>query len=140
MTYENLPHTGDVKVRATGKTKAGLYQEVLRGMFAAAAPSYVRAVEPEGRVPKERPFSVVGVNAEEVLVNILNEAVALSDVHHESYEGIKFTLVTDQKAEGSFLDREITRFGTQIKAATHHDLQVKKNETGEWEAIVTLDV
>ncbi len=141
MAYEILPHTGDLRVRLTGKTKAGLFQSALKGMFAAAGPRYVNDVEPENRVIQERHFSVEGASAVDILVNLLNEAISLSDIHHESYEDIKFSLVTDAKAEGYFVDRAVRGFDTQIKAATHHNLSLQKREdTGEWEATVTFDV
>ena len=121
--YEILPHTADVRVRAIGSTRAGLLVAALKGMFAAAGP---RFAESGDRV--ERPFKLEAPDFSSLLVDLLNEAVSLSDEDHEAYEDISFTLITDKKAEGVFVDRPVTGFETQIKAATHHGLDVKKND------------
>lgn len=132
--YEILPHTTDVRVRALGSTRAGLLVAALKGMFAAAGPRFT-----EGADRVERPFKIEAPDFASLLVDVLNEAVSLSDANHEAYEDISFSLITDKKAEGVFVDRPVTGFDTRIKAATHIGLDVKKNNEGNWETILTFD-
>lgn len=133
--YEIIPHTADMRIRALGSTRAGLLAAVLKGMFAAAMP---RAVE-NGKAC-ERPFHMKADDFSALLIDVLNEAIFLSDTNHEYYDDIRFDLITDKEAKGSFVGKSAGSFETQIKAATHHDLEVKKNNQGQWEATVTFDV
>jgi SHS2 domain-containing protein len=132
--FEILPHTADIRIKATGSTRAGLMTAALKGMSAAAGPRAKEGVE-----AVERPFSLSADDFPSLLVDLLNEAVSLSDTHREAYEDIRFTLATDKKAEGAFVGRPIEAFETQIKAATHHDLDIVKNAEGQWEAVIVFD-
>lgn len=132
--FEILPHTADVRIKATGSTRAGLMTAALKGMFAAAGPRMK-----EGAETLERPFTLSATDFPSLLVDVLNEAVSLSDTHREAYEDIRFTLATDKKTEGVFVGRPVEGFETQIKAATHHDLDIVKNPEGQWETVIVFD-
>lgn len=132
--YEILPHTADLSVRASGDSKEELVRSVLRGMFEAAEPDFGEGAAPERR------FSVVSADFETLLVDLLNEAIAFSCMYHEAYDDVRFSVFSDTEAEGVFIGRPVTRFGTELKAATFHDLQVAQNDQGLWETTVTFDV
>lgn len=134
--YEILSHTADVRVRAVGSSRAALLEAALRGMFAAAGP---RPVEPEPEQPVERPFDVTSADFTALLVDLLNEALYHSDTHHEAYNALRLTLITETRATGAFSGQPVAGFETQIKAATHGGLEVKKNAEGMWEAVITFD-
>ncbi len=133
--FEILPHTADVRIRAEGSTRPALFVAALQGMFVAAEPEFVG----EETDHASRPFKLAAADFPSLLVDLLNEAIAASDTHREAYDDITFSLATDTKAEGSFLGRPVVRFGTQIKAATHHGLSVQKNDEGNWEATIVFD-
>jgi SHS2 domain-containing protein len=132
--YDILPHTADMRVRASGGTRAGLLESALKGMFAAAGPR-----PGDGDASVERPFSVKAADFSALLVDFLNEAVSQSDVHKEVYEAVRFDLVTTTEIKGAFIGRPIDGFETQIKAATHGGVAVERNEEGLWEATITFD-
>ena len=133
--FEILPHTADIRIRAEGSTRPALFVAALQGMFAASGPE--SAGEKAEHV--SRPFKLSAADFPTLLVDLLNEAIAASDTHREAYDDITFALVTDTKAEGAFLGKPVARFGTQIKAATHHELSVQKNAEGNWEATIVFD-
>jgi SHS2 domain-containing protein len=132
--YELLPHTADVRVKATGGTRAGLLEAALKGMFAASSARLV-----EGAPETERQFDLASTDFESLLVDFLNEAISLSDANKEAYEAVRFDLITASQARGAFVGRAVEGFGTQIKAATHGSLKVEKNAEGLWEAVITFD-
>lgn len=132
--YDILPHTADMRIRASGGTRAGLLESALKGMFAAAGPR-----PGEGDASVERPFSVKAADFPALLVDFLNEAISQSDINKEAYEAVRFDLVTMTEVKGAFVGRPIQGFETQVKAATHGGLEVKKNEEGLWEAVITFD-
>ena len=46
--------------------------------------------------------------------------------------------MTDTKAEGAFIGKPTLRFRTNLEAATDRDLDVKKNDIGNWEATIAF--
>ena len=132
--YEILPHTADERVRAVGSDREELLRAAMQGMFSAADPEYI---EPPKKA--ERSFSVQSHDFNELVVDVLNEALYHSDTNYEAYDDIRFTRCTDTEAEGIFLGRAVSKFGTQIKAATRFDFEVKQDEEGNLEATITFD-
>jgi SHS2 domain-containing protein len=134
MPYEVLPHTADFLIRVTGKSLEEFLSSAVTGMFEAVKPDYA-----EGAERVERKFSLAADTPEALLVDLLNEAVSLSDAFHEAYEEVIFESVTEREAEGTLVGRPVKAFEVQIKAATHHHLAVTRFD-GSWEATVTFDV
>lgn len=132
--FEILPHTADIRVRIMSSTRAGMLIAALNGMFYAAKPRLIEEAE-----ETRRPFALKADDFATLLIDFLNEAVALSDANHEVYQEVSFDLITDKEARGAFVGRPVTGFETQIKGATFHDLKVEKNVLGDWETIVTFD-
>jgi SHS2 domain-containing protein len=131
--FELLPHTADVAVRAVGKTQEELFRSLLQGMFTAAEPR-----EADGEIV-ERPFETDSPDMAALMVDFLNEALALSDINREAYRDVRFSALTGTHAAGVLVGKPVDGFETQIKAATHHDLQIK-TAAAELEATVTFDV
>lgn len=131
--YELLPHTADVAVRARGSSKAELLTAAVQGMFAAAEPQYVKNGE-----EIERPFEVAAEDFPSLLVAVLNEAIFHAGTRHEAYDDVNIASLAEMKAHGILKGRPITGFGTEIKAATYHDLSVEK-KNGTWQATVIFD-
>lgn len=135
MPYETLPHTADLILRVTGSSLEELLTSAVIGMFQAIKPSYV-----DGSETVEREFSVQAGTLEELIVEVLNEAVSLSDANHEAYDDVTFATLTESGATGEFFGRSVTAFDVQIKAVTYHGLEVKHDTSGNWEATITFDV
>jgi SHS2 domain-containing protein len=133
--YEIVPlEEGKVCIKARGKTRAGLFTSAMMGLFHTMQP-----VKPREDVQKnERPFSIEAETPEALLVRLLNEALVVSTAHNEA---LQLKLITDTKAEGSFVGCAVTHFGQPVVAATDHNLEVKKNEeTGDWEADICFEM
>jgi SHS2 domain-containing protein len=137
--YEIVPmHEGKICIKARGKTRAGLFTSAMMGLFNAMSPALHQG---EDAIKNERKFSVEAETPESLLVRLLNEAIAVSTAHGESCEELKLDLITDTKAEGSFVGCSASSFGKPVAAATDHELKVRKNEeTGDWEADICFEV
>ncbi len=109
-----------------------MLREAVIGMFEAAEPEWVE----DARV--ERPFRVEATNPEDLVVAVLSEALAESDALHEAYDDVIIEHADERGAAGHFIGRAVRRFGTQIKAATYHDLAVEHRD-GAWHAVITFD-
>jgi len=64
----------------------------------------------------------------------------VADTHGETCEEVKFTLITDKKAEGAFTNCGQTTFSSPAVAIHGDKLNISKNDvTGEWEAVICLE-
>lgn len=128
--FEVLSGGTAIRVRAT--TRAGLVTAALQGLMAAATP---RTSEIDEK--KERPFSLAAGDFGTLLADLLTAAAKASDANKEAYEDIRFTLITDKKAEGAFIGRPANSFKKPLMGVKTPPA-VAKNEAGEWETTVGL--
>src|SRR5690349_23404952 len=103
MKEYELLDGGTLHVRAT--TRAGLVTAALQGLMAAAGP---RTSEMD--VKSERPFSLSADDFGTLLVKFLSTAGKAAEDNKEAYEDVRFTLITDKKAEGAFVGRPAEAF------------------------------
>jgi hypothetical protein len=128
--FEVLDGGKSVLVRAT--TRAGLVTASLQGLMDVSRP---RTQEID--VQAERPFSISAADFGTLLSDLLSAATDSSGKFKEAYEDIHFTLITDKKAEGTFVGRPASGFGSPPKKP-RGTLVVAKNEAGEWETKIPL--
>ncbi len=128
--FEVLEGGKAVRVRAT--TRAGLVTAAIQGLMASAK---ARTAEIDEKT--ERPFAVASDDFGKLLAELLAAAARASQEHKEAYEDVRFTLITDKKAEGAFVGKPAEGFGSLPKAPRGPAV-VAKNEAGEWET--TLDL
>ncbi len=135
--FEEIEHTADVKIRATGSDLAELLRAAAEGMFfligrASFGSDELRAVE----------IDIESRNAEELLIlwlqQLLREfnlnAFFLSDC------AIRATSAGCRgKVFGGTFDPERHEFRTEIKGVTLHGLTATRVD-GEWRAEVIFDV
>ena len=127
--YEILP--SGKAIRATANTRAGLFTALVQGCFSAK-----EALAGEDSSEKvERPFSIEARDATELLGRLLENATETAMKHHEVYEDVAFTFITDKKAEGHFVGRP----GKPPKACRiSGNVDIAKNEEGEWDVTVKV--
>jgi SHS2 domain-containing protein len=141
MRYEILEHTADLKIRIFGKTKEELFLNALLAMAELMKP------ELEKGMKAKREIKVKSADLPALLVDFLNEALYLSQSNKEVYNGIEFNKFFDPSAdsgqaeiEGIVSGGKAVRFGEDIKAVTHHNLEVRQKDDGSWEAIILFDI
>lgn len=133
--YEILPHRADLKIRAFGRTKEELFQN----MFLAMQES----TKSEARRPgekTERNIKIKSLDLPSLLVDFLSEILYLNQTNKEIYNNIKFEKITDTELEAELLGQKVERFGEDIKAVTHHDLDLRQKEGKGWEATTLFDI
>ncbi len=128
--FEVLGKGDSLRVRAT--TRAGLVTAAVQGLMAAAGP---RTSEMDEKT--ERLFSVSADDFGKLLSDLLSAAADSSAKHTEAYEDIHFTLITDKKAEGTFVGRPAKSFHDPMRRPKGA-IDVSKNEGGEWETTISL--
>ena len=128
--FEVLGKGDSLLVRAT--TRAGLITAAVQGLMAAAGP---RTSEMDEKT--ERSFSVSADDFGQLLAGLLTSATEASAKNKEAYEDIHFTLITDKKAEGTFVGRPAKSFHDPLRSPKGK-IEVAKNEGGEWETVIAL--
>lgn len=135
--FEILEHKADLKIRAFGKDKKDLFQNILFGMS--------ESMKAEIKKPEERVSREIKVKSQDLavlLVDFLSEVLYLSQTNKEVYFNFDFAFknFTDTEIEGVLIGQKIERFGEDIKAVTYHELDVKQKEDGSWEAVILFDI
>lgn len=131
--YTILKHTADLKIKIRGKTLAELFTNALSAMFLSVGP------EIKTERPTSRKIKINSPDKESLLVDFLNEALYLSDVHNEAYLKAIFHKFTKRELTGKIIGRAIAGFDIEIKAVTHHGLKIKKVNNG-WECTILFDI
>ena len=133
MPYRQLEHTADLCFEVTAGSLAELLGEALYAMTEWTGPEW-------GREPVERPFRIDAPDRTALLVDLLNEAHTLSQIHREAYDSLVIRSISDKFVDGSFVGRAISGARDEIKAVTYHGAKVEKRADGSWIAIVLMDI
>ncbi len=134
MRYEILEHTGDVKIRVFGRTKAELFQNAMAGMMA------VLKCKVTSDKFKKRTVALQSSDINTLLVDFLNEVNYLRQVNNEAYQTVVFGDFSDTKLEAELEGFPVEKFGEDIKAVTFHDLNIHQNLAGLWETTIVFDI
>ncbi len=134
MNYEILEHTGDVKIKAYGKTKEDLFQNAMVGMFAILNSK----LKTQKLKPRTIKLKSSDINA--LLVDFLNEVNYFRQVYKEAYDKAEFKKFSDKELKGMLRGRPVEEFLEDIKAVTFHGLEIKQNPRGIWETVIVFDV
>jgi len=126
-------HVGEVRVRVEAPTLAGVFEEAAAVLCELAAGAGVRATaEPERVV-------VRAADREALLVDWLNEIVYRSESRARVYPEVRVERASDREIEATLRGAEPPAIRTAVKAATMHDLFVRR-EGDRWAARFVLDV
>ncbi|MDD2696989.1 MAG: archease [Candidatus Pacebacteria bacterium] len=131
--YEILEHKADLKIKASGQTKEELFFNMMLGMEESMKP------ETEDTETTRR-IKIESLDLSSLMVDFLSEVLYLIQINKEIYKNIEFGKLTDTEAEGELTGLKVERFGEDIKAVTHHNLDIHQNQDKTWEATVLFDI
>ena len=135
MPYTILEHTADVRMHVEAESLEGLFRDALLGMMAIIKPN------PEaGREPITRTFSLSAVDLTALLVDFLNESLFQSHTNKEVYTSVTFPKFRKTSLAAELTGVSVDEFDEDIKAATYHEADVKKNKDGKWETNLVFDI
>jgi len=135
MSYIILEHTADLKIKFKGATLAELFEEAGRAVMRIVNKS-------AGHKPTKvmREIEIMAQDSTALLIDWLNELLSLSHINKEVYTDIKIVKLDDNSLQAEIKGVRVERFNKDIKAATYHEAEVKKNEKGGWETIIVFDI
>lgn len=132
--YREVPHTADLALEVWGRDLPELFVHAAQGMFSLAA-----TIEPGAPVSATRELALSAPDWETLLVDWLNELLALQDEHHEAYVEFEVSLPEHGRLHARLRATQAYRLNIAIKAATFHDLSITKDEQG-YHTLVVFDV
>lgn len=129
-----VEHTADISIRAFGNTKEDLFSHAALGMMEFQFGHQVLSCEPD----QSEQLVVESADQESLLVDWLSELLYLMSTKYRAYTRFEFTKLTETSLEAKVwsCSAEALQY---IKAATYHNLAIKKTKTG-WSATVVFDV
>ncbi len=132
--YKILENKANLKIQVFGRMKEELFKNALSGMASA-----LRA-ETENEKAKAKRITIESVDLSALLVDFLSEALYLIQVHKEIYNEVRFIEFSDNELTAELNGQKVERFGEDIKAVTHHGLDIRENKKGIWEATILFDI
>jgi SHS2 domain-containing protein len=136
--YSFISHTADIGIIVKGKNLEELFINAAQAMFEIIAEHASTTYKPSGRK-----FTIrqTAASVEELFVNWLNELLSLSAATLTIFCAFTFKLLDTQslRAVVQGCDAKSYTIKTEVKAATRHELEVKRIKTG-WQAKVIFDV
>lgn len=135
--YEILDVTADIGIVAYGEDKKTLFENAALGMFSLI-------VDPEKIKTKEKvEVKVESKNLEDLLVAWLNEILFIFETKEFIMKECRIIEINEKhliaEIKGEHYNSEIHPRNVHIKAATYHDLEIKKYNSG-LKAKVIFDV
>jgi SHS2 domain-containing protein len=160
--YEILEHTADIGLRAFGQSLEELFENAAWGLAEildvdrAARATGAAAVDaatptrsptarsrgaPVGYAPRPQRITLEALDIEALLVDWLNELILRTEEGKACLVSVQLDRVGDDglQAEIHLADCDPLPDGTDLKAATYHQLSVRRTEKS-WEAIAYFDV
>lgn len=136
-THRLLEHTADMGIEASGETLEELFAQAAYGLLE------IIAGNPEALCREEKIVSVEGGDAEELLVNWLNEILYLFEIKRFfpfdfEIEEVRGNRVL-ARVRGEAFDPQRHPVEREVKAVTYHQLLVEKTN-GLWHARVYVDL
>jgi len=131
--FKILPHTADLKIRAFGRTKEELFENVMIGMFEEAR------YESEGEEIKKE-IKISSLDLPSLLVDFLSEVLYLCEVNKEVYHKVLFKNLAEKELEGILIGKKLKRMGVHIKAVTYHELELHQKKDKSWQATILFDI
>lgn len=133
LKFKILPHTADLKIKASGKTKEELFSNMLNGMSQSQKP------EIKSKEKIKREIKIKSLDLPSLLVDFLSEVLYLAQVNKEVYFKVRFKKISNNEIEGELIGQKVERFGEDIKAVTYHGLDVRQKKD-VWEATLLFDI
>jgi len=133
--YQILPHPADVKLQITASTKEELFQGALKGMASIIQPQ----IPPKAPLVKEN-IEIQSLDLNALLVDFLNEVLAKTDITQVVFNKLKIRKLTDNYLQAEIEGQKSDYFDQEIKAVTHHGLEIKQNKNGHYQVTILFDI
>lgn len=113
----------------------GLFIEALRGMAEIMKP-----IEEIKALPASRRLSIKAADRTALLIDFLNEVLSIVEINREIYTDVVWQNLSENSLTAEFIGKSVAGFQKDIKAATYHEAEVRRNARGNWETTIVFDI
>jgi SHS2 domain-containing protein len=138
LQFEILGHTADFRLRVIGKSLQELFANALKGMSSVIKSE--DAFDKQRELTARREIEVGSIDLPALLVDFLNEVLYLTDTTGEVFRDVNFRKFSDIQLEAELFGEKVEEFDKDIKAATHHAIEIKKRPDGYLETTIIFDI
>lgn len=135
--YEQIPHTADMAAKVYGKSISEIFENAAFAMFDMMADLGGLRAEESVKIDVE------AEDPESLLVSFLNEILYASFIKRMLFCRFEVLSLSDNKlsleAQGEKFEGDNSRIHSEIKAATYHEIEIKKTNEG-YETTIVFDV
>ncbi len=139
--FEILEHTADVGLRALGETREALFENCACGLAEILDRRGTTGRSAENDSVQTVSIELEASDVEALLVEWMNEVLFMLEPAEVCLAVAVVQRVTDTRltADIALMECRHTAEGTELKAATYHQLAVRQVDN-QWEATVYFDV
>lgn len=133
--YELIEHTADIGIKLEAESLEAIFKNSALAVFDIIA-------EAKSHKPSRTETIKIIQKAEdieELFINWLNELLSLSSAKELVFVNFKFNKLSENELEAEAEAVRDYTIKSEIKAATYHELEIKKTGSG-WGAKVIFDV
>ncbi|MDD1687130.1 archease [Methanoregula sp.] len=126
MSFEELPHTADVKIRAHAPTLETLFSEALRALM-----QVMYGDDREGGILRE--VDIEAPDDEELLADFLSEILFISEVDGLVFAGADIRIhgtTLHAVLDGELFDRVRHAGGSEVKGISYSGLSITRDTNG----------
>ncbi|OPY37706.1 MAG: hypothetical protein A4E35_01135 [Methanoregula sp. PtaU1.Bin051] len=132
MSFEEIPHTADIKIRARAPTLASLFSEILKALM------QVMYGESRGKTLKKE-ISLTGEDTESLLLDFLSEILYISEVEAIVFADARIIIKNNALhavLQGEPFDIRKHSGGTEVKGISYSGLLISSDANGYMAEIV----
>ncbi len=129
-----MPHTADVRIRASADTPEGLFRAAIKGMC-----SFILGKTPENKRDKTYEISVQSVDMTAVLIDFLAEALYIINNDGAMISRTEINSLTNTEIFAKLHTYECRDLEEDVKAVTWHEANIKQ-DNGHFVTNIILDI
>jgi SHS2 domain-containing protein len=135
--YRLLSHTADVRLYIEGSDLEELFFAAIDGMNEIIKKG---ACQEERLLSVKKEIAISAMDATVLLIDFMSEVLTLTHEERAIFCKVKFSELGKQSLNAVLEGCQQDEFDVDVKAATYHEADVKKNERGNWETVVIFDI
>jgi len=126
MSFEELPHTADIKIRACAATPGELFSDVFTALM-----QVMYGTDRSGGISRE--ITIEAPDSESLLADFLSEVLFISEVDGLVFQKADIRIDGSRlvaRLDGEPFDPARHSGGTEVKGISYSGMSVKKDENG----------
>ncbi len=136
MPYQILDHTSELQIKVSAKNPKALFQEALKAMNKIIKKNSLSLTNK----PSIIIINIKSLDQSSLLIDFLNQILALSHINHELYSKVVFQKFSATAIKAQLYGIKSDTFNEDIKAVTYHQTEIKKIRANQYETIVIFDI